>query len=243
MIRVFCDFDGTITKRDVGDALFERFGGSICANIIKDYRDEKISAVECYRRESEACGEVHREELHRFLTEQEIDKSFQEFVVFCQEQQFVLTIVSDGMEYYIRKILEQHHLDVLYFANTLELLPIEGSSKVRLLLSFPYTNEVCDRCACCKRNLLLTQSADDDITVYIGEGYSDRCPARYADMIFAKDELLQYCQQQHIPYYQYRTFHDISEQLKKFVRGADGRHRFRKRRQAELARREAFIAE
>jgi 2-hydroxy-3-keto-5-methylthiopentenyl-1-phosphate phosphatase len=79
--------------------------------------------------------------------------------------------------------------------------------------------------------------------VYIGEGYSDRCPAKYADVIFAKDELLKYCQQEHIPSYQYKTFHDIKKQMNKFVLKPNSRHRFRKRRQAELARREAFIAE
>lgn len=243
MIQIFCDFDGTITKRDVGDAMFERFGGGICTDIINEYREEKISAVECFRRESEACGEVDVAELHRFLSSQEIDQSFQEFVTFCREQGFALTIVSDGMDYYIKIILEQHHIDVPFFSNTLNLIPINGSSNVRFSLSFPYTDEMCDRCACCKRNHILTHSGDDDIIVYIGEGYSDRCPAKYADVTFAKGELLRYCLQEHLPCCQYETFRDIQERMKRFLIEPNSRDRFRKRRQAELARREAFIAE
>lgn len=243
MIQVFCDFDGTITTHDVGDAMFEKFGGRTSTDSINDYREGKLSAVECFRRECEACGEVEVDDIDRFLRSQEIDKSFHELTAFCREQGFALTVLSDGMEYYIRKIFEHHQIDVPFFANVLELIPSNGSSKVKFFPSFPFTDEVCNRCACCKRNLMLTQSADEDIIVYIGEGYSDRCPVTYADVIFAKDELLTYCQQEHLPCYQYKTFHDVVEQMKKFLLKPNSRHRFRKRRQAELARREAFIIE
>ncbi|MBI1803570.1 MAG: MtnX-like HAD-IB family phosphatase [Ignavibacteriae bacterium] len=244
MVRVFVDFDGTITRPDVGDAMFERFGGKQCSDAVEDYRKGSISAVECYRRESAACGTMDKSVLDSFLDSQEIDETFIAFVAFCCDRSLELTIVSDGMDYYIKRILDRHGLgDVKFYSNHLALVPVNGSAQIRFEPSFPYTDEVCDRCACCKRNHILTHSADEDIVVYVGEGYSDRCPARYADAVFAKDELLKYCMEENISYFEYRTFADVEERLRALLDNPGKRPALRKRRRAALARREAFIAE
>lgn len=247
MIKIFTDFDGTITLQDVGDAMFERFGGEQCKEIIQAYRDETLSAVECFRRECEACNNVDVAELNSFLDGQEIDAAFIDFVRYCRARKFECTILSDGMDYYIQRILDRYGIgDVPFYANMLHLLPVAGTSFVKFEPQFPYTDEVCDRCACCKRNHLLALSGDDDVIVFVGEGYSDRCPAKFADVIFAKDELLNYCREENIPCYEYRTFADILQRLEVLQRtGArnGGTTGLRKRRQAERLRRDVFIGE
>jgi 2,3-diketo-5-methylthio-1-phosphopentane phosphatase len=247
MLKIFTDFDGTITLQDVGDAMFETFGGAQCRQIIREYRDGKISAVECFRRECAACSRVNVQELNAFLDRQEIDTTFIDFVRDCRVHQFDCCIVSDGMDYYIKHILNRHGVaDVPFVSNVLHLVPVDGDSYVRFDPGFPFTDETCDRCACCKRNHLLTMSGDEDIIVYVGEGYSDRCPAEYADIVFAKDELLRYCQDENISYYEYRTFADITQRLGQVQRGGKNNGNgvsLRKRRQAERARRDVFIGE
>jgi 2-hydroxy-3-keto-5-methylthiopentenyl-1-phosphate phosphatase len=244
MIRVFIDFDGTITRRDVGDLMFETFGGTRCARLVEEYRAGSLSAVECFRRECEACGEVERDSLDAFLDAQEIDASFDDFVKFCRERKIGCTIVSDGMDYYIMRILNRNRLaEVPFFSNKMELDPVDGTRRVRFRPSFPYRDEHCDRCACCKRNHMLALSAEDDLIVYVGEGYSDRCPARYADVVFAKDELREYCRDSKIPFVPYRTFTDVSRRMAKMIDRGDsiGGVRLRKRRRAELARCDVFL--
>jgi 2-hydroxy-3-keto-5-methylthiopentenyl-1-phosphate phosphatase len=88
---------------------------------------------------------------------------------------------------------------------------------------------------------MLTASADDDLIVYIGEGYSDRCPARFADIIFAKDELLRFCQRENISYFAYATFADIQDRMKDIVNATSRKRGHRKRRQAEIARRNVLL--
>ena len=245
MTRVFIDFDGTITRRDVGDAMFETFGGKRCTEYIRAYREEEISAVECFRHECDACGIVDKCALDSFLDSQEVDQSFSSFVHYCNEHGFQYCVVSDGMDYYIKRILARQGLGhVPFLSNVLELVPSGGSSQVRLAGKFPYTDEVCDRCACCKRDYMLSVSADDDNIVYIGEGYSDRCPARYADVVFAKDELLAHCRRENIACFEYRIFGDIMKRIEQLLAENHGRASnsgLRKRRQAELARREIFL--
>ena len=37
-LKVFVDFDGTVTEADVGSAFFLRFGGDVCAALVEEYR-------------------------------------------------------------------------------------------------------------------------------------------------------------------------------------------------------------
>src|SRR5882672_12275419 len=141
MTRIFIDFDGTITRRDVGDALFEKFGGAAAALAVNDYRQGSIAAVECFRRECDACGAVEKSSIGAFLDAEQIDDTFEPFVRYCREAGFDCTILSDGMDYYIGRILERYGLgDVRFYANSLELVP--AGSLVRLQPTFPHTDEV-----------------------------------------------------------------------------------------------------
>jgi len=244
MVKIFIDFDGTITKNDVGDVLFEKFGGAICQSYIADYRRGIISATSCFRLESEACGEIEASQFDEFIRKQEIDSSVKDFFLFCEKSGFECCIVSDGMDYYIEKILKNHGIQrVPFCSNHLELIPCGRDGMITLGLSFPYTDEECDRCACCKRNIMLTRSADEDFIVYVGEGYSDRCPVRYADVVFAKDELLRFCRQEKIPHTEYGSFSDVLRLLNVKTGGKTfaGKTRLKKRRQAQLACRDVFI--
>jgi 2-hydroxy-3-keto-5-methylthiopentenyl-1-phosphate phosphatase len=244
MVKIFLDFDGTITKSDVGDQLFEKFGGAVCKSFVSDYRRGLISAVSCFRLESVACGEVHIKLFDDFILKQKIDPSVKDFLVFCEKSGFGCYIVSDGMDYYIEKILTHNGIvNIPYFANHLDLIPAGHKEMVTLNPSFPFTDEECDRCACCKRNIMLTNSADDDFIVYVGEGYSDLCPVRYADVVFAKDELLRFCREEKIPHSEYSSFSDVLRILREKTgrKNFTGKMKLKKRRQAQLARRDVFI--
>ena len=84
---------------------------------------------------------------------------------------------------------------------------------------------------------MLTMSGEDDIIVYVGDGISDRCPVRYADIVFAKHSLVSYCQRQNISYYRYRTFGDVQARLEALL----AQKRVRQRREAAIARRDVFM--
>jgi 2-hydroxy-3-keto-5-methylthiopentenyl-1-phosphate phosphatase len=239
-VKIFVDFDGTITTHDVGNAMFREFGGESCDGFIAEYHNEKISAPELFRREAAAAGSILPADLHALLDRQTIDPGFKDFVDFCRHREIEFHVVSDGLDYYIDRVLRAHGIqNVSFVANALALQPAGADGRAFLSLSFPHGDSVCDRCACCKRNFMLTHSGDDDIIVFIGEGYSDRCPVQYADVVFAKDTLQTFCQQENISYYLYATFHDVTERLTELL----ARRQLRKRRRAQLKRMEAFQRE
>lgn len=237
--RVFVDFDGTITRTDVGNAFFECFGGPECGRLVAEYRQGTLSAVDCFRKEVAAVGSVNSGEACTFVRRQQTDPSFPAFVAFCRANGMDVCIVSDGLDYYIGEILNAIGTgDIPFYANHLVMTP-DGAGNAALSIAFPHTDAECTRCACCKRNLMITRSAEEDVIVLVGEGSSDRCPAQYADIVFAKDVLQTYCQQQNISYFPYASFGDVTCRLS----ALHGAGQLRKRRRAEVMRRQAFISE
>ncbi len=236
-LRLFVDFDGTITRQDVGNAFFRSCGGAACDDLVGRFRAGEISARECFTREAEAMGRVAPDALGDLVDAQEIDASFGNLVAFCAGRDVALLVVSDGLDWYIRRILARHGFpDVPFVSNTASFVRAGDDGRAEIAVGFPHSDAACDRCACCKRNIMLTTAAEGDIIAYAGEGFSDRCPVRYADIVFAKDVLQTYCQNENISYTPYASFDDIVERLTRIMDGGRLRHRAR----AALERRAAF---
>ena len=196
--NIFIDFDGTVTTTDVGEAMFMRFGDKIKSQeIINEWIDNKIGSVETWQRLCSTVQSLNREKFDQFLTEIEIDEYFPRFAEHCRENGYKMTILSDGLDYYISRILKRYGFsDIPFFSNKLTFSP--GNE---LIPSFPWRDSECTQCANCKRNHIITGSGDDEITIYIGDGYSDTCAAQYCDYIFAKNSLLKFCEKNRISYF------------------------------------------
>ena len=236
MLRVFCDFDGTICRDDVGREFFRTFVGEERAKaIVQDYLDGSITASESLTRECAAVDDCSEAMFGEFEKKFEVDQSFPAFAQFCSLNQIPLTVLSDGLDKYVQPILARAKLEsVPWFANRLEFK--REAKKTTLGVDFPYSDAECDRCGNCKRNHMLTLSADEDVIVYIGDGISDRCPARFADIVFAKRSLIKYCQLENISFFEFNDFNDVLKRLEPLV----GRKRLKHRREAVMARRDVF---
>lgn len=214
-MKIFCDFDGTVAKNDVGNLLFRTFADERCFEIVKRWKAGEISSKQCL---VEECGiaRVSRQELQDFADGQELDAHFVGFVNFCQENNIEVEIVSDGLDFYIERILQNHglaasvavHANHLIFLNENEIKP-----------EFPYFELGCGRCGNCKGYHVQQARANHDKLIYIGDGLSDRCGAETADITFAKQDrdLLRYCQEHKIPYHEFQDFADVLNDLHNIV--------------------------
>jgi 2,3-diketo-5-methylthio-1-phosphopentane phosphatase len=231
---VFTDFDGTVTRNDIGDSFLRHFGDADrCINYYKEYLDGRLGAQECWQREFETVPSLRREELEQFVALQELDPGFRMFADFCHDRAIPVAIVSDGYDSYIESVLRREGLTHIPFFSNHMIFEADG----RITPEFPYTDEECRDCANCKRNHVLTRSSDEQIIVYIGDGYSDQCPARYADIVFAKRALLAYCERENVTYHRFDTFTDVLTRFRSIVETAKPK----KRRTAELARKDVFM--
>jgi 2-hydroxy-3-keto-5-methylthiopentenyl-1-phosphate phosphatase len=73
-------------------------------------------------------------------------------------------------------------------------------------------------CGNCKRYHVEQLKKEEYYTVYIGNGYSDRCPAEHADVVFAKGDLLDHCRCEGLECIPFSNFRDVERELtKRFI--------------------------
>ena len=231
--KVFIDFDGTITTEDVGEKFFLTFADKEKAYaIVQEWLDGKITSRETWERLCALIENLDLKKFDEFIDQIEIDPHFIEFLDFLKERGIEPIVLSDGLDYYINRVLKKYNLTHLkVYSNK----AIFENGKCRP--EFPYTDEECDLCANCKRNHVIANSADDDFTFYIGDGYSDACPVRYCDFVFAKKSLLKFCEKNRITFFPYSDFSDVQKRMEELF----ARRRLKKRHTAFLNRREVYL--
>lgn len=236
VFKIFVDFDGTITKLDVGENLFRKFGDEVSVKeIIDNYLSEKISSKEMWLSLCKSATITEKQQLFDFIDSIEIDETFIEFSEYCKSNNFGLYILSDGFDLYIDRILKREKLEhIRYFSNKMTI-----NKENELLPSFPYLDIGYKNSANCKRNHIINLSGDDEFTIFVGDGFSDRYTVAYCDFIFAKDDLLKYCEIEKITYFPYSNFLDIITRIEKLK----AKKRLKKRHQAVLKRNEAYMQE
>jgi len=233
-LKIFCDFDGTVCLGDVRMVLFRAFGGEETRKAVELYLNNEISGDECIRRECADVKDLDLQQFNAMIDDQVLDPAFPSFVEFCKHKNIEIEILSDGFDYYINRILRKYNLDYLpVYANTLK---IEDN---RLIPGFPHLNQYCERSANCKGTHVLNNAGDDQLRIVVGDGVSDRCAADYADVVFAKRKLIQYCRDSNISYFEFSNFNDVQQRIEELTK----RKRLNPRHRADIRRREAFRIE
>ncbi|MGB8656796.1 MAG: MtnX-like HAD-IB family phosphatase [Candidatus Zixiibacteriota bacterium] len=230
-ILVAVDFDGTITQQDVGALLFDTFSHKMSRKIVSLWLKGEINSKECLEKECELL-EVTKSELKKFARAQKIDEHFSSFVDLCKREKLRLVILSDGLDFYIRLILKESGLDGIPFRSN--VLRFE---KERPKPEFPHYHRGCGNCGNCKRYHLLSLKRAGQKIVYIGDGLSDKCAVREADLVFAKNDLRKFCVKEHIRHFPFRDFEEVIrifreallEHRNLFPFGGDGRVKRRPR--------------
>ena len=232
--KIFMDFDGTVTELDVGEAIFREFGDEEKSEaIVDDLLNDRISSKESWIKLCNSITSIDKKELDAFINKMCVEPTFKDLVEYCDENRIELFILSDGFDYYVDKILEKNDIKgIKVFSNHLEVSD-------KLTPEFPYYDEACFSSSNCKRNHIINNSSDDDFTVFIGDGNSDKDAVEYCDFVFAKNDLLRHCEMQRITFFPFKNFNDVIRKLNEL----DKKKRLKKTYRAQLKRQQAYINE
>jgi 2,3-diketo-5-methylthio-1-phosphopentane phosphatase len=213
-LAILCDFDGTVAKGDVGHSIYTRFGDERWEEINKRWRKGEISSKECLIGEY-ALMDASEDEVREYTLTMEIDSGFSELVKTCKENDISIAIVSDGFDFYINTILEKYGLsEIEVLCNNL----IFKGRKVEL--SFPYYELGCGKCGNCKVLHVERLKDKDKTVIYIGDGLSDKYASQASDIIFAKDELMEYLENNNIRYNKFRGLSEVNNWLIGLISGS-----------------------
>jgi 2-hydroxy-3-keto-5-methylthiopentenyl-1-phosphate phosphatase len=114
-------------------------------------------------------------------------------------------VASSGFHELIEPVLEREGLRPQVFANRLDPRP-DGW---RVLFRDAAACSVCGEP--CKRSTV----ASLDRFVFVGDGYSDRCAARAASRVFARDGLAEYLASEEVAFESFEDFCDIEQALRR----------------------------
>jgi len=203
-----CDFDGTITPSDIGAALVRRFS----------VEDDSARQRELQRWLEGAIG-------HRALTEFEsaglrvqeadalaftrgfrLDAGFAPFVREARGRGDAVMVVSEGFDFYIADQLARAGLGDLPRAANRARFENGGVTP-----EFPFAAEGCGACGNCKAQHVRRYQALGYLTVMVGDGLSDRCGARAADVVLARGRLLDWCQHEGLTALPFEQFADVAD--------------------------------
>lgn len=217
---ILSDFDGVISLKDVGVETITRLGLDEAWDLEHQWRRQEISSSECLAQQW-AMVRLAEEELYALLDSMPLDESFVDFVELCKQREASLAVLSDGLDLYVDRMLGR--LGLRTAPGTVPLLSLDDCLPVfvnhgewtpqGVQVTFPLAWPGCDACGNCKTAHLFALRPGYRRVIYLGDGYSDLCSAPYADVVFAKGYLADFCQQRRLPFFPFQSFSEVIQAL------------------------------
>ncbi len=208
---LFLDFDGTVTEEDTLVLLLDRFGRRLPDG--RDWRaiefDESLPERVKLQAEMDLL-EVNVDAALAWLDgASRLREGFAEFLDHATRAGWEPVILSGGLEPIIRRALGPlaHGLHAIH-ANGLD--QVNGRWVVRPAT----TPRIREQCNNCKTWHVRQAQAVGRPVVYVGDGATDFCPAREADLVYARSSLAEQMSSEGRMHLPFTTFHHVTQSLR-----------------------------
>ena len=211
---VFLDFDGTITRRDVTDAILEAYAHPDWLRIEEEWTTGRIGSRDCLIAQM-ALVRATKPDIDSLLDEIEIDKGIVALLEICAAHAAPVHIVSDGFDYCIRRILSRPSLKLAPYLKGVQIVSghLEPNG-TNWIVDFTSVDHPCAHgCGTCKPAAMTRLNATNGPTIFVGDGLSDRYAVACADRVFAKGTLAAYCDEQALSYIPYNNLGTVARRL------------------------------
>jgi 2,3-diketo-5-methylthio-1-phosphopentane phosphatase len=207
-MRIFCDFDGTITCQDTADLVLDRLADPEWEAIEAEWTSGAIDAATCMSRQIPLIRGSLRT-IESVLDEVTLRDGFVELLDWAQRRDIPVSIVSDGVDYFINYVLRRNGIrKVPLIANRLVSDGHEGWSLKQLWRIAGCSGGS----GVCKCNVI-SAFTDDRPLVFIGDGRSDFCVAARPDLLFATAGLERFCIAEDIAHHPFTSFNEVRSAL------------------------------
>ncbi len=213
---VMSDFDGTITLKDTGWVVVDTLELKEAWDWEYRWRDGEISSMECMNGQW-SLVDLTREEFAAMMDTVALDERFPEFVTRARAAGAEVVVASDGLSLYLDAMLARLGFEVLD-EDPQPGVTREGITRYvnkatitdeGVKIEYPHSNPACGQCGNCKQQHLSRLRLAYERPIYIGDGYSDRCPAMTSDIVFAKSHLAKIFDEKGLPYQPFTSFDDV----------------------------------
>ncbi|WP_409254148.1 2-hydroxy-3-keto-5-methylthiopentenyl-1-phosphate phosphatase [Bacillus sp. SCS-153A] len=218
-IKIFCDFDGTITTTDNIISLMKKFAppewNAVKDSILAQDTSIKQGVGEMFR----LLPSSLRGNLVQYLLDtHQLRAGFLEFVKWTSEKNIELKIVSGGIDFFVEPILNGIVSNERVYCNSADF----SGETIRII--WPHScDELCDNeCGCCKTSIIRQETEPDDFIIMIGDSITDLEGAKMADLVFACGNFLaDKCQELGLNYLYFENFEEVAADLEEIIRKAE----------------------
>ncbi len=215
---VFIDFDGTLVEPNVAIIVVERFakdGPRLAREVDRRLKAEELTLREAWEEEAAALPANRLDEMVEFVRENApLRSGAREFLDLLRQHHVPTTILSGGLDSFIRPVLEREGLDLPVLSEEANQGP--GGN---LRVVHPHGHPTCRLCGICKAAAVT--KVDGSRGVFIGDGSTDRYGAEVADIVFARHRLLEYCRKTDIPCFPFEDFGPVTARMSAWLEGRE----------------------
>ncbi|WP_203363678.1 2-hydroxy-3-keto-5-methylthiopentenyl-1-phosphate phosphatase [Bacillus sp. REN10] len=208
---IFCDFDGTVTKKDNIASIMERFAPPEWEELKDAVLAQELSIQEGVGQMFALLSPSLRQDIVSFVLETaEFREGFSDFVQYAKQQDIPLYIVSGGINFFVKPLLESFNSIAGVYCNEADF------SGDTIQIQWPHLcDEQCSNqhCGCCKPTIIRQLSNADTHAIVIGDSVTDLQAAKIADTVIARDYLSKKCAELLIPFQPFETFYDCIDVL------------------------------
>ena len=203
---VLCDFDGTITPDLTLGVVYCKFVATVYQDATERWRRNEIGTQD----EFEICfGAIKatRADLEAELDAVEIDPGFPAFLEACRRMRYEFAVVSEGLTWYVDHVLARHGiLNVCVYSNEIHFEP------AGFRFSYPWHAPELPLRGVSKPGIVRRYQAAGTHVAYVGDGQSDYEAVSAADLVYARNGLLEHCRAQRIPAVGFEDMADLLRQ-------------------------------
>ncbi len=212
---VLVDFDGTLTERDadflVADALLPEPMAGAYMPLARAYERLELDTAGYFAGYLELLGR-DPEDLARVARGIPLREGARELFQWLDESAVASKIVSEGLDVYIAPALEASGLGHVPLSCNRWVAPYSEHRVVGAPDASP-----CDRCLSCKGTHVRRAKAQGYRVAVVGNGASDLCAAREADLVLARDSLAEHLRAEGRAFVPWATMADVRGALERVV--------------------------
>ncbi|MBL0386556.1 2-hydroxy-3-keto-5-methylthiopentenyl-1-phosphate phosphatase [Tumebacillus sp. ITR2] len=215
-IAIFCDFDGTITERDMIITIMERFGAPGWETTKDQILHQEIPIQTGVGRLFHGISSTLRDDVAAYAQEVAVIRAgFPEFLEFCKAQGIDFWVTSGGIDFFVKPLLEPFAIENPIYCNGSDF------SGETIEVTWPHAcDEQCENgCGMCKPSVLRQFPDEDVFKIVIGDSITDLQAAKLADFVIARSKLLQDCEALGLAHAPFSTFYDVMEVIQQLVKG------------------------
>lgn len=217
---VFLDFDGTISRVDVVDAILDRYADPLWMEVEEDWRAGRLGSRACLARQM-ALVRASASQMDSLVDAIDIDEGFVPLLEACDRAGSPVHIVSDGFDYCIRRILARLPPSSARLVARITICAshLEPAADGRWHTAFPFPGVTCEHgCATCKPAMMRALAPPGVPTIFVGDGLSDRHAVAEATTVFAKTSLAAHCATEGVVHTRFDGLADVAVGIEEYVR-------------------------